>query len=296
MPALLPADFPAAEILRGEGLTTLLLGAAEADATIGFINLMPNKVDTEVDFLRLINASGRNVEFVPIKMVTHKSRHAPAEHLERFYSAFDDVACRLDGVIITGAPLDDVAFEDVTYWREITAIMDWLHERRTPIYNICWGAFAALYHWWGIGMHRRDRKISGVYVNRLTDSQSPLMRGIADGFSVPFSRFVTWLDEEVDANEATVVVARGQEQGPFVVASRTHPEYFITGHPEYSALTLHNEYHRDLGRGMNPSLPENYYPENDPAQAPEATWKPIGEAMMRNWIEEVIEYKQQRHD
>ncbi|MDE6039342.1 MAG: homoserine O-succinyltransferase, partial [Paramuribaculum sp.] len=134
MPALLPADFPAAEILRGEGLTTLLLGAAEADATIGFINLMPNKVDTEVDFLRLINAAGRNVEFVPIKMVTHKSRHAPAEHLERFYSAFDDVACRLDGVIITGAPLDDVAFEDVTYWREITAIMDWLHERRTPIY------------------------------------------------------------------------------------------------------------------------------------------------------------------
>ena len=294
MPAILPPDFPAAELLRAEGHTPITGNDVVADATIAFINLMPNKIDTEVDFLRLINPSTRVINFRPVRMMTHVSQHTSREYLDRFYTSFDEIADIVDGVIITGAPLEDVPFEKVTYWREITEIMDRMHDRYIPMYNICWGAFASMYHWWGIDMHRRPTKLSGVFSNEITDPSSPIIRGVEDGFSVPFSRFVTWNDFEVESNEATRIVARGGRQGAYIVASRTHPEYYITGHAEYSSLTLHKEYVRDRGKGMNPSIPENYYPQDDPSLIPVSTWTETGVSIMSNWIEEVIRYKKLR--
>ncbi len=294
MPVILPPDFPAAGLLKAEGYETFLRKDMKPDVTVAFVNLMPNKIETEVDFLRLITPSRYAVDFRPVRMMSHVSRHAPAEHLERFYTGFDEISEEVDGLIITGAPLDDVAFEDVTYWHEITGIMDRMHRGRIPMYNLCWGAFASLYHWWGIDMYRQPAKLSGVYANEITAPDSPIVRGLADGFSVPFSRFVRWRDDEIESNTDTRIVARGPMQGAYIVESLTHPEYYITGHAEYSAQTLHKEYTRDLAKGMNPSVPENYYPDNDPSRSPVSTWAHVGVTIMSNWIEEVVRYKKQR--
>lgn len=295
MAVVIDSHLPAFEQMRANGLSVKDSAATEPDITIGLINLMPIKQDTEKDFMSILAPIEENVGVKLINMVTHRvSRNTPKEHLEKFYTDFSSVAHRLDGVIVTGAPLEDVAFEDVDYWEEITGIFDWLHCRRIPTFYVCWGAFAALWHWWRIPMTHVDRKISGIYQAETVKKESVIIQGIGSRFEIPVSRYVTWADSEIEGATGLSTVARNSEAGSFLLESDTHPEWFMTGHGEYNLMTLHNEYHRDLSRGINQHIPDNYYPDNNPSAQPVDRWNTTARKMMANWIGVVKQQKSQQ--
>lgn len=297
MGIIVDSILPAFEALRSEGLPIAATGERLPDATIGLINLMPIKPETEKDFMRLLAPGDGWFDFRLIRMASHrKSKNTSEEHLNRFYTTFEELDRLPDGVIVTGAPLEGVDFEDVDYWQEITAIFNQLREHRIPTLYVCWGAFAVVYHWWGIPMRIIDRKISGVFPSRITKPGSPIIQGIADGFQIPVSRYAVWNDEDISKAEGLDTVAEGDEQGKFLLETDGRPEWFITGHGEYGRLTLNNEYFRDLGRGLNPHIPDNYYPDNDPSATPAETWRHSSDRMATNWLNIVINHKQKNHD
>ena len=285
MPLITDPGLPAAKTLAAEGITLLPRGA-KPDLRLALVNLMPVKPDTELDFMRLIGRSTKRVEVTLVDTASHKSTHTPAEHLARFYTTFDRLdPARLSGIIITGAPLERVRFEDVDYWSEVTGIMDTARRLGIPVLNICWAAYAAMYYRHGIPMSLLDSKLSGVFRHDILRPQHPLFRGIGTGFYVPHSRFATWRPGEIEAIDELEVLAGSTTTGPYLIGSKRYPEFYITGHGEYAPETLDKEYRRDLGKGISPHIPDNYYPGDDPSQAPCDLWHETAVRLMCNWLD-----------
>lgn len=285
MPLITDPELPAAKVLAAEGFTLLPL-ASTPDLRIVLVNLMPVKPDTELDFMRLTGRSQKAVEMVLVDTASHKSTHTPAEHLSRFYTTFDRLDPEtLSGIIITGAPLERVKFEDVDYWGEVTGIMDTARRLGIPVLNICWAAYAAMYYRHGIPMSLLGSKLSGVFRHDILRPEHPLLRGIDTGFFVPHSRFATWRPGEIEAIGELEVLAASPATGPYLLCSKLYPEYYITGHGEYAPDTLDKEYRRDLAKGISPHIPDNYYPDDDPSKAPRDLWHETAVRLMCNWLD-----------
>lgn len=289
MPVNLPNNFPAVDILRKENI--FVMGHTRAESQdirplhIAVVNLMPLKIATETDLLRLISNTPLQVEIDFIQMKSHTSKNTSDEHMKMFYKDFDDIKTQnYDGLIITGAPVEKVDFEDVDYWEELCEIIDWSRIHITSTIYICWAAFAGLYHNYGIKKHNIDTKISGVYSHRILDPLNPIFRGFDDEFYVPHSRFTIFRREEIEADERLSIIADSDKAGVYMVMANGGKEFYITGHSEYSPLTLDSEYHRDLDKGMNPSVPENYYVDDDPQKPVIVRWRAHANLLFSNWL------------
>ena len=289
MPVNLPNNFPAVDILRTENI--FVMGHTRAESQdirplhIAVVNLMPLKIATETDLLRLISNTPLQVEIDFIQMKSHTSKNTSDEHMKMFYKDFDDIKTQnYDGLIITGAPVEKVDFEDVDYWEELCEIIDWSRIHVTSTIYICWAAFAGLYHNYGIKKHNIDTKISGVFSHRILDPLNPIFRGFDDEFYVPHSRFTIFRREEIEADERLSIIADSDKAGVYMVMANGGKEFYITGHSEYSPLTLDSEYHRDLDKGMNPSIPENYYVDNDPQKPVIVRWRAHANLLFSNWL------------
>ena len=289
MPVNLPNNFPAVDILRKENI--FVMGHTRAESQdirplhIAVVNLMPLKIATETDLLRLISNTPLQVEIDFIQMKSHTSKNTSDEHMKMFYKDFDDIKTHnYDGLIITGAPVEKVDFEDVDYWEELCEIIDWSRNHVTSTIYICWAAFAGLYHNYGIKKHNIDTKISGVYSHRILDPLNPIFRGFDDEFYVPHSRFTIFRREEIEADERLSIIADSDKAGVYMVMANGGKEFYITGHSEYSPLTLDSEYHRDLDKGMNPTVPENYYVDDDPQKPVIVRWRAHANLLFSNWL------------
>ncbi len=283
MALITDTQLPAAVILKNEGLDVRTPGTP-CDRRVALVNLMPLKQDTELDFMRLIAAQPLAVEVVLTDMSSHTCRHTPAEHIERFYIPSQQLdPQQLSGAIITGAPLERVAFGDVDFGSELRALYDRLERARVPMMQVCWAAFARMYWKHGVAMRLTDAKISGIYSHVITSPLSPIMEGVEDGFEIPHSRFAFWRRDDIERLAPEVrIVAESAEAGIYMAESDS--DTYILGHGEYAASTLDSEYRRDLGKGMNPHIPCNYYPGDDPAREPADRWSHTARRIMKNWI------------
>lgn len=285
-------QLPAIDILESEGIGTVrpITESSGDMLRIGLLNLMPLKIDAETDLLRVMSEALPDVRIDLIETATHRSSNTPAEHLDRFYHKFNEVRDRrYDGFIITGAPVEKLEFECVDYWQELTGIMDWTRGHVTgSVLYICWAALAGLYHHYGVAKRVLDSKISGVFTHRAEVSDCGLLQGLGSEFYVPHSRFGEVSADDIMRNESLTLVASGRDCGVYAVMARDGHEIFVTGHAEYSPLTLDSEYRRDMNRGLQPSVPINYYPGDDPSQNPEVRWVGDARRIMANWVERYV--------
>jgi homoserine O-succinyltransferase len=240
---------------------------------------------TETDLLRLISNTPLQVELDLIDTESHASKNTPREHIEAFYKTFKEIRNRYyDGFIITGAPVEKVEFEDVDYWKELTEIFDWAKTHVTSTLYICWAAFAGVYHNYGINKYIIDDKISGVFKHHILDLKNPIFRGFDDEFYVPHSRYSVWKREEIERVPELKIIADSEDAGIYMIMARGGREFYITGHSEYSPMTLDFEYHRDLDKGMNPGIPKNYYTDDDPTKKPIVRWRGHAHLLFSNWL------------
>lgn len=289
MPVRVPVSLPAVEALREENIFVIDEQRASSQdirpLRIAILNLMPLKIMTETDLLRLISNTPLQVELDFIDTDSHVSKNTPREHIETFYKTFEEVRHNnYDGLIITGAPVEKVDFESVDYWDELTQIFDWAKKHVTSTLYICWAALAGLYHHYGIPKYVLDRKISGVFKHRIDDELNPIFRGFDDVFYVPHSRFSEVRREDIEKVKELKIIAESDESGIYMVMARGGREFFITGHSEYSPYTLDFEYRRDLEKGMNPSIPANYYLDDNPANPPIVRWRSHANLLFTNWL------------
>lgn len=289
MPVRVPVSLPAVETLRSENIFVIDEQRASSQdirpLRIAILNLMPLKILTETDLLRLISNTPLQIELDFIDTDSHVSKNTPREHIETFYKKFDDIKHNnYDGLIITGAPVEKVAFEDVDYWQELTEIFDWAKKHVTSTLYICWAALAGLYHHYGVPKYVLDRKISGVFKHHIDDELNPIFRGFDDVFYVPHSRYSEVRREDIEKIDGLKIIAESDESGIYMVMARGGREFFITGHSEYSPGTLDFEYHRDLEKGINPAIPANYYLNDDPTQQPIVRWRSHANLLFSNWL------------
>lgn len=289
MPVRVPVSLPAVETLREENIFVIDEQRASSQdirpLRIGILNLMPLKIMTETDLLRLISNTPLQIELDLIDTSSHVSRNTPREHIEEFYKTFDDIRDQnYDGFIITGAPVEKVKFEEVDYWSELQEIFDWARTHVTSTLYICWAAFAGLYHHYGIDKIVLDRKISGVFPHRINDRKNPIFRGFDDEFFVPHSRFSAVSATDIERVPGLQILSESDESGVYMVMARNGREFFITGHSEYSPGTLDFEYRRDLAKGMNPEVPAHYYRNDDPTQEPVVRWRSHANLLFSNWL------------
>lgn len=289
MPVRVPEGLPAVEELKAENI--FVMGerrAATQDIRplrIAVLNLMPLKLMTETDLLRLISNTPLQIELDLIDIGTHVSKNTPREHIDAFYKSFDDISSTFyDGFIITGAPVEKVDFEQVDYWPRLTEIFDWAKTHATSTIYICWAAFAGLYYHYGIKKHLLEQKICGVFPHKTNDHRNPIFRGFDDIFYVPHSRYCQLDPEEVASKKELSILADSPESGVYMVMARNGREFFITGHSEYSPHTLDFEYHRDLEKGLNPSIPAHYYVNDNPESGPIVKWRSHANLLFTNWL------------
>ena len=278
MPVKIPSNLPARELLEKENIFVMSeLRAAHQDIRplkIAVLNLMPTKIQTETQILRLLGNTSLQIEISLMHMGTHESRNTPAEHLEAFYSTFDQLKTqRFDGLVITGAPVENLAFEDVDYWKELQEILDWSATHVFSTLHICWGAQAGLYHHYGVPKYPLPQKMFGIYKHEILEPQAAIVRGFDEDFPAPHSRHTGILREDVLNAGGLSLVAESPEAGVYLVVSEDGRRVFVTGHPEYDRLTLKAEYERDVTRGLPIEVPKDYFPNNDPAAKPGVTWK-----------------------
>ena len=290
MPVNLPDQLPAVELLKKENIFVMDdLRASMQDIRplkLLILNLMPIKITTETDLIRLLSNSPLQVEIEFLGLTSHTPRNTPVEHLMSFYTTFSKVknVC-YDGMIITGAPVEMLPFSEVTYWNEVTEIFDWASTHVTSTFYICWGAQAALHHFYGINKYPLDKKLFGVFRHTLNDPTFPLFRGFDDQFYAPHSRHTTLHADEIRQHPQLNILSESEEAGVYIVSSRGGREFYVTGHSEYSPLTLHNEYNRDKEKGMNDvALPQNYYRNDDPSQPPQVQWRSHANLLYINWL------------
>ncbi len=294
MPIKIPADLPAHDVLSREGVMVMSEETALRQdirpLQIGLLNLMPNKVRTETQFARLIGATPLQIELTLIRMTEHVSRNTAAEHLEAFYVPFAEARARkFDGFIVTGAPIEHLAFEEVTYWRELTEVFDWTQTHVHASFAICWGAQAMLHHFHGVSKHMLPQKAFGCFRHRNRAPASPFLRGFSDDFTIPVSRWTEVREADLPAGRSLDVLVSGAETGLCLVHDPGHRALYMFNHIEYDTTSLDEEYRRDVARGEGIRLPANYYPGDDPARPPENRWRSHAHLLFGNWINEVYQ-------
>ena len=289
MPIKVPEGLPAAKVLEKENIFVMehsrALHQDIRPLQILILNLMPAKDETEKQLLRLLSNSPLQIEVNFLYTATHKSKHTPREYLMKFYKSFEEVKDkRFDGLIVTGAPVERMPFEEVDYWPELVQIMDWSLTHVYSTMYICWGAQAALYHHYGIQKYALKKKLSGVYDHKLNLADHPLLRGFDDHFWAPHSRFTEVRKSDIEQSPQLQVLATSKEAGAYLSASRNGRQLFIAGHCEYGRNTLAKEYQRDYKKGLPVELPEHYFPNDDPTKTPVLNWRGHASLLFTNWL------------
>ena len=289
MPVKIPSSLPAVEILKAENIFVMDdLRASTQDIRplkLLILNLMPLKIVTETDLLRLISNTPLQIELDLMNVSGHISRNTPIEHIDTVYKDFNDIRNQnSDGMIITGAPVEKLHFEEVDYWNELVEIFDWAHKHVTSTLYICWAALAGLYHFYQIPKYPLEKKLFGVFAHHKHDEKNPIFRGFDDIFHVPHSRYSEVRKADIEKNEALTILSESEEAGVYMVMARGGREFFITGHSEYSALTLDIEYRRDKAKGLDIAVPRNYYPGDNPQNRPIVNWRGHANLLFTNWL------------
>ncbi len=289
MPVKVNNDLPTKKVLEAENIFVMDESRATSQdirpLRIAILNLMPLKEDTELQLLRSLSNTPLQVEVTFLTTVSYVGKNTPLSHLEQFYMTYEEVKDKkFDGLIITGAPVEQMEFEEVAYWEELTKIMDWSRKNVTSTLHICWGAQAGLYYHYGIKKELLPQKLSGVYRHRVLNRKEPLVRGFDDEFFAPHSRYTGISKEDVEKSGVFTVLAESDAAGYFILLAENGKNIFVLGHPEYDRLTLDKEYKRDLGKGLQPAIPLNYYPDNDSEQRPLLLWRSHANALYSNWL------------
>ena len=289
MPLRLPDKLPAIELLKKENIFVMDDSRATSQdirpLRIVILNLMPLKITTETDLVRLLSNTPLQMEIYFMKLKSHTSKNTPIEHMMMFYKDFDVLEKeKFDGMIITGAPIEHLEFEDVEYWNEISKIFAWANTHVTSTMYICWAAQAGLYYHYGVPKYQLPKKMFGIFQQHTLQPQIPLFRGFDDVFYMPHSRHTEVRREDIEKHNELEIVAESPESGVSIVMARGGRQIFVTGHMEYSPYTLDSEYSRDLGKRDDVDMPKNYYRDNDPQKAPNVTWRAHANLLFSNWI------------
>ena len=289
MPIKIPNDLPAVKTLAEENIFVMTETRAMTQdirpLRILMLNLMPKKIETETQLARVLGNTPLQVDVTFLNAKNHISKNTPADHLNKFYYTIDDVRNqKFDGMIITGAPVEDITFEEVDYWEEMCEIMDWAETHVTSTLHICWGAQAGLYHYYGIDKKKLPQKLFGIYEHKVANRKIPLVRGFDDVFLAPHSRHTESPSEAIHACPELTVLAESDAAGVFLAIAEDGKKIFVNGHPEYDRYTLQNEYFRDLNKGLPIQVPYNYYPEDDPNNKPLLQWRSHSNNLYSNWL------------
>jgi len=296
MPITLPETLPAFDVLRSEGVMVMSPDrAAHQDIRplrIGLLNLMPKKIQTENQFARLIGATPLQIDFQLIRMTEHQTKNTAAEHMATFYRPFREVQAsgeKFDGLIITGAPIEHLPFDEVSYWDELRAVMDWTQSHVHSTFGVCWGGMAMINHFHGVQKHMLSAKAFGCFRHRNLAPTSPLLRGFSDDFVIPVSRWTEMKDAEIAAAPGLRTLLGSDEVGPCLVEDAGHRALYIFNHFEYESGTLKEEYDRDVAAGTPINVPMNYYPDDDPSRPPLNRWRSHAHLLYGNWINEIYQ-------
>ncbi len=289
MPIRIQNDLPAKEILEKENIFVMdesrALRQEIRPLKVGILNLMPLKEDTELQLLRSFSNTPLQVDVTFITVQNHESRNTDKSHLNKFYQTFEEVRKkRFDGLIITGAPVEQMEFEEVDYWTELREIFAWCESHVTSTLYICWGAQAALYYYYGLNKVLLPEKLFGLYTHKVLNRKEPLVRGFDDYFVAPHSRHTTVLREEIAGCPDLKIMAESEEAGVFLCMAEGGKKIFVMGHPEYDRVTLSKEYHRDKDKGLKIQVPKEYYPEDDDTQRPALMWRAHANTLYTNWL------------
>ena len=293
MPIKIPIDLPARRVLESENIFVMdEVRASRQDIRpleILILNLMPTKIDTETQLLRLLGNTPLQVETELIRTSTHQSKNTPEEHLLKFYKTFDDVRYKtFDGMIITGAPVEHLEFEEVDYWQELCTIMEWSKTHVHSVFHICWGAQAGLYYHFGVPKYPLEKKLFGIFPHKVDRRSSILCRGFDEVFMVPQSRHTTIHREDVEKVPELKIIASSEEAGVYIVSTEGGRQIFITGHSEYDPGTLRKEYLRDKNLGLPIEIPKNYFPDDDDTKEPLVTWRSHANLLYANWLNYIV--------
>lgn len=294
MPIKIPATLPAYKVLSREGVSVMDEDAAARQdirpLRIALLNLMPKKIQTENQFARLIGATPLQIDLNLIRMSDHKTRNTAAEHMESFYRPFSEVANeKFDGLIITGAPIEHLEFEDVNYWDELTEIMNWTQTNVHSTMGVCWGGMAMINHFHGVKKHMLEEKAFGCFRHKNLDPRSPYLQGFSDDCVIPTSRWTEMHQSEIDVSDGLKTLLGSDEVGPCVVEDPKHRGVYIFSHFEYDSGTLKQEYDRDVEAGTPINIPTNYYPHDDPAHAPTNRWRSHAHLFYGNWLNSIYQ-------
>ena len=289
MPIKIPQGLPARATLESENIFVMdEYRASHQDIRplkIAILNLMPTKITTETQFIRLLSNSPLQIDLTLLTTASHRSKHTSAEHMSAFYKCWENIREeRLDGLIITGAPVEELPFEEVDYWQELTSIMEWSRTHVFSTFHICWAAQAGMYYHYGIQKQRLDKKLFGVFPHYVLKPSHPLLRGFDERFMAPHSRHTTVSYDEVAACEGLEILAASPDAGVYIAASKNGRMFFVTGHSEYDSDTLAGEYFRDLKKGLPIDLPKNYFPDDDPEKKPLNIWRGHSHLLFSNWL------------
>ena len=289
MPIKVQNDLPARAILESENIFVMdekrALSQDIRPLQILILNLMPVKEETELQLLRALSNTPLQVDCTFLMLSTHTTKNTSASHLNKFYVAFADVRKhKFDGMIITGAPVENLEYEEVNYWEELVEIMEWTKTNVHSTLHLCWGAQAALYCHYGIPKYRREKKLSGIYRHKVLHHRIPLVRGMDDYVMAPHSRYTEVRREDIEKHPGLNVLAESPEAGVFLAMKEDGSQIFIQGHPEYDRMTLNNEYLRDVNKGLLPDIPSNYYKNDDPLDQPVLSWRTTCNMLYANWL------------
>ena len=289
MPIRIQSDLPAKEKLENENIfvmdETRAMHQDIRPLKVAILNVMPLKEETELQLLRVLSNTPLQVDVTFLNVRTHVSQNTSASHLNKFYTFYDEIKDqKFDGLIITGAPVEQLEFEEVDYWEELCKIFEWSKKNVTSTLHICWGAQAGLYYHFGLKKKELKEKITGIYKHRVMNRKEPLVRGFDDEFYAPHSRYTEVTKEDVVNCDKLKILAESDEAGVFICLSEGGKQVFVTGHPEYDRYTLDYEYKRDLGKGLNPKVPFNYYPDDNPDNKPLLQWRSHSINLYSNWL------------
>ena len=294
MPIKIPSNLPAHSVLSSEGI--MVMDPSQADRQdirplrIALLNLMPLKIQTENQFARLIGATPLQIEFTLIRMSAHQTKNTAASHMEEFYRTFNMVRDeKFDGLIITGAPIEHLDFEEVTYWDEMVEVMNWTQTNVHSTFGVCWGGMAMINHFHGIQKHMLNKKAFGCFRHQNIAPSSPYLRGFSDDFVIPVSRWTEMREDEIKGAFGLKVLLRSEETGPCLVEDSAHNALYIFNHFEYDSTTLKQEYDRDVANGTEINVPGNYYPQDDPSLVPQNRWRSHAHLLYGNWINEIYQ-------
>ncbi len=289
MPIKIQSDLPAKAILESENIFVMDEERAMSQdirpLEILILNLMPVKEETELQLLRSFSNTPLQINCTFMMLASHVSKNTSASHMEQFYRTFQEIRRKhYDGMIITGAPVEMLEYEEVNYWQELCEVMEWSKTHVTSTLHICWGAQAGLYYHYGIPKYKRDGKLSGIYRHKVLHHRLPLTRNMDDYIMAPHSRYTEVRRADVEKHPELLVLAESEEAGIFLIMKKDGSQVFVQGHPEYDRMTLNNEYQRDMGRGLNPQVPINYYENDDPLSRPVLSWRGTANTLYSNWL------------